>query len=146
MRNITIIIMILFNSLIYAQKQYKFVEGTSIPIVEISIGEKIGMFIVDTGSSHTYLSKSYIEGLSKYVGKKYSNELTYSSLSEDITTISYKVKVSIEGYDTYLSVIDMSKINKSIEPLKIIGIIGTDFLRQTNAFIDYKNKKLIINN
>ena len=145
MRRLIFILIALFSITSSAQKEFIF-EETLLPIVEISIGEKKGLFIIDTGSSHTYLSKSYIESLSKYVGKRYANELTYSSLTKDITTISYKVKVTIEGYSTYLSVIDMTAINESIAPYKVIGIIGSDFFKQTNALIDYKNRKLIINN
>ena len=68
---------------------------------------------------------------------------------------SFTVRFHKENYDGNidellssigLPVIDMTAINESIAPYKVIGIVGTDFFKQTNALIDYKNRKLIINN
>lgn len=117
--------------------------GNSIPTVEITIGKKNEKFIIDTGSTSSYISSEFLKQNRCF--KVQEEESSYASASENIKIKSSLVKVVIFNNEYELKTISLKALNQALtanSQYPVIGILGSDFLRRNKLVIDY-NKRII---
>ena len=114
-------------------------------------GEQIGDMVIDTGASKTVFDKNFVR---TYQDQNVDNdELQSCGLGgEDIN--SDLVEISSLSFGDFTSetlkvvLIDLNHINKMYEKhcqRQICGLLGSDFLVNHHAIIDYQKKLLILN-
>ncbi|MCF6356294.1 MAG: retroviral-like aspartic protease family protein [Draconibacterium sp.] len=113
---------------------------------------KTASWIIDTGASKTVFDKNLVEYYSILEGE--TDEIHTAGIEDQPQEISLAVlksmqigKFKIENLKVAL--LDLTHINKlysKITDLKICGFIGSDFLMENRAIIDYKKRVLILNN
>ena len=115
--------------------------------IECEINYVSGIFIVDTGASNSCIN--YLSSKKFNVKFKKSNE-TASSATNKISETYYSKNNTLKIGDFQknnfdLVLFDMTFINNSLKEKgfsDIDGIIGSDILKELNACINYKKKKI----
>lgn len=108
-------------------------------IINIPINGKNERFLVDTGSSSSYISTEFLRDKRCFnLNEKTSSYASATTVVEFKTT---KVKVVIYGETYIMNTISLYALNKSID-FPVVGILGSDFIRRNKLIIDY-NKKMI---
>ena len=115
--------------------------------IECEINYVSGIFIVDTGASNSCIN--YLSASKFNVEFKKSNE-TASSATNKISETYYSKNNTLKIGDFQknnfdLVLFDMTFINNSLKEKgfsDIDGIIGSDILKELNACINYKKKKI----
>ena len=108
-------------------------------VVNIPINGKNERFLVDTGSSSSYISTEFLKN--KRCFNLNQRTASYASATTIVEFKTTKVKVVIFNETYYLNTMSLYALNKSID-FPVIGILGSDFLRRNKLIIDY-NKKMI---
>ena len=108
-------------------------------IVNIPINGKNERFLVDTGSSLSYISTEFLKD--KRCFNLNQRTASYASAATVVEFKTTKVKVVIFDETYYLNTMSLYALNKSID-FPVIGILGSDFLRKNKLIIDY-NKRII---
>jgi len=113
-------------------------------------GEQQGEMVIDTGASKTVFDKNFV---SNYQHKNQDkDDLQSCGLGgEDI--VSDLVEIESLGFGDFISeklnvvLIDLDQINNMYEKhcqRQICGLLGSDFLLQNSAIIDYQKSILIL--
>ena len=135
-----IVIILLFTSCatISTVDNMKFADKELI-VVNIQLNGINERFLVDTGSSSSYISTDFLKTKRKFN----LNERTasYASATSYIEYKTTKVKVTLFGESYRFNTISLYALNRSLEN-GVIGILGSDFLRRNKLIIDY-NKRII---
>ena len=135
-----ILILLLFTSCatVSTVDNMKFVNKELI-VVNIQMNGVNERFLVDTGSSSSYISTEFLKTKRKFN----LNERTasYASATSYIEYKTTKVKVTLFGESYWFNTISLYALNRSLGD-GVIGILGSDFLRRNKLIIDY-NKKMI---
>lgn len=144
----------------------KFNMKTVIPINIVTLGEEnsyhlfINGFIngnaydmlIDTGASHTIFDAALIPEIDDNEGKRTEIQSAGINAGELKSSIGRIHKFRLGGLrrkNWNVVLIDLSHVNGLYEKLltkHVAGLIGSDFLLQYNAIIDYKKKELILRN
>lgn len=153
MKKFLIFIMILLSTTLLSfdnksKKEIPLFEKNGMLYVELTINNKKGYFLIDTGAGVSLLDISK----SKYYNfDYYTNRNTYLiGISGEKLNRFYIKKCYIyyqdNRIDTKFSGLDFSlfNLNKENKQIQIIGILGTDILKYNNAVIDYSNNVLLI--
>ena len=130
--------MLLFTSCatISTVDNMKFADKELI-VVNIQLNGVNERFLVDTGSSSSYISTEFLKTKRKFnLNERISSYASATSYIEYKTT---KVKVTLFGESYWFNTISLYALNKS---LGVVGILGSDFIRRNKLIIDY-NKKMI---
>ena len=135
-----ILIILLFTSCatISTVDNMKFADKELI-VVNIQMNGINERFLVDTGSSSSYISTEFLKTKRKFN----LNERTasYASATSYIEYKTTKVKVTLFGESYWFNTISLYALNRSLGN-GVIGILGSDFLRKNKLVIDY-NKRII---
>ena len=135
-----IVIILLFTSCatISTVDNMKFADKELI-VVNIKMNGVNERFLVDTGSSSSYISTEFLKTKRKFN----LNERTasYASATSYIEYKTTKVKVTLFGESYWFNTISLYALNRSLGN-GVIGILGSDFLRRNKLIIDY-NKRII---
>ena len=118
-----------------------------VALLEVNSTE--GLFLIDTGASNSCISADK-EVHFTLIAKE--NMLELSGAGSEKLEAKPTTKSSIAYNGLFLVtlkffLLDMTSINNSLSEQgneMIDGIIGADFLKKTNALIDYKSKKLFL--
>ena len=135
-----ILIMLMFTSCatISTVDNMKFADKELI-VVNIQLNGINERFLVDTGSSSSYISTEFLKTKRKFnLNEKTASYASATSYIEYKTT---KVKVPLFGESYWFNTISLYALNRSLGN-GVIGILGSDFLRRNKLIIDY-NKKMI---
>ena len=135
-----IIIIFLFTSCatVSTIDNMKF-AGNDLVIVNIQMNGVNERFLVDTGSSSSYISTEFLKTKRKFnLNERTSSYASATSYIEYKTT---KVKVTLFGESYWFNTISLYALNRSLGN-GVIGILGSDFLRRNKLIIDY-NKRII---
>lgn len=114
------------------------VEST-LPVIRLQIGEKNGLFLIDTGASSSYIATEYLDKVGYYKPKESTEQ--FSSINSKVEYQTSYVLVRIDNIEYKFKTISMSAINKAL-PTEIIGIIGYNFLKDNKMVIDFKENKV----
>ena len=135
-----ILIMLLFTSCatVSTVGNMKFADKELI-VVNIQMNGINERFLVDTGSSSSYISTEFLKTKRKFN----LNERTasYASATSYVEYKTTKVKVTLFGDTYWFNTISLYALNRSLGN-GVIGILGSDFLRRNKLIIDY-NKRII---
>ena len=130
-----IVIILLFTSCatISTVDNMKFADKELI-VVNIQLNGINERFLVDTGSSSSYISTEFLKTKRKFN----LNERTasYASATSYIEYKTTKVKVTLFGESYWFNTISLYALNRSLGN-GVIGILGSDFLRRNKLIIDY---------
>ena len=135
-----IIIILLFTSCatVSTVDNMKF-AGNDLVIVNIQMNGINERFLVDTGSSSSYISTEFLR--EKRCFNLNERTAYYASAASYIEYNTIKVKVTLFGDTYWFNTISLYALNRSLGN-GVIGILGSDFLRRNNLIIDY-NKRII---
>lgn len=135
-----ILIMLLFTSCatISTVDNMNFADKELI-VVNIQMNGVNERFLVDTGSSSSYISTEFLKTKRKFnLNERTSSYASATSYIEYKTT---KVKVTLFGESYWFNTISLYALNRSLGN-GVIGILGSDFLRRNKLIIDYNKKKI----
>ena len=96
-------------------------------------------FLVDTGSSSSYVSTEFLKTKRKF--NLSERTASYASATSYIEYKTTKVRVTLFGDTYWFNTISLYALNRSLGN-GVIGILGSDFLRKNKLIIDY-NKRII---
>ena len=135
-----IIIILLFTSCatVSTVDNMKF-AGNDLVIVNIQMNGINERFLVDTGSSSSYISTEFLR--EKRCFNLNERTASYASAASYIEYNTIKVKVTLFGDTYWFNTISLYALNRSLGN-GVIGILGSDFLRKNKLIIDY-NKRVI---
>ena len=135
-----ILIILLFTSCatISTVDNMKFADKELI-VVNIQLNGINERFLVDTGSSSSYISTEFLKTKRKFN----LNERTasYASATSYIEYKTTKVKVTLFGESYWFNTISLYALNRSLGN-GVIGILGSDFLRKNKLVIDYNKREI----
>lgn len=135
-----ILIILLFTSCatISTVDNMKFADKELI-VVNIQLNGINERFLVDTGSSSSYISTEFLKTKRKFN----LNERTasYASATSYIEYKTTKVKVTLFGESYRFNTISLYALNRSLGN-GVIGILGYDFLRRNKLIIDYNRREI----
>ncbi len=117
-------------------------------LIKARINGRKGLFLLDTGATHTMLD---VQKAGKFGIKveKPDEDMLFVGASEDALDVQMAgepVRIRIKdwkrkGFPLFL--MDLTHVNELI-PLDLDGIIGTDVLLAAKAVVDYGNGKLYL--
>jgi len=118
-------------------------------VAQLEVNAVEGLFLIDTGASNSCI-RADKEVYFELIGKDKTLEL--SGAGSEKLEAKPTTKSNISYGTVFLTkltffLLDMDSINNSLSEQGsevIDGIIGADFLKKTNALIDYKSKKLFL--
>ena len=108
-------------------------------VVSIPINGINERFLVDTGSSSSYISTEFLR--EKRCFNLNERTASYASAASYIEYNTIKVKVTLFGDTYWFNTISLYALNRSLGN-GVIAILGSDFLRRNKLIIDY-NKRVI---
>lgn len=135
-----IVIVLLFTSCatISTVDNMKFADKELI-VVNIQMNGINERFLVDTGSSSSYISTEFLKTKRKFnLNERTSSYASATSYIEYKTT---KVKVTLFGESYWFNTISLYALNRSLGN-GVIGILGSDFLRGNKLIIDYNRREI----
>lgn len=116
-------------------------------IIKAHVNDKSANFIVDTGASISLLDKKQYKRYKFEYFVSADERLTgFGGRSRLLTTSS--VQFRLDGFDlsaTYrFNASDLGELNVALSDsdTRVLGIIGSDFLKNYHAIIDYENRKI----
>jgi len=118
-----------------------------IPLIELKIRNKKYHFLLDTGSSDSILHKKYKDILVEENAKSVSSDTLQTGLGNTEEVEYYELPIFLDDWFMQqwfaFASIDLVDYLSEATGKEVIGIIGMDFLVKTNAFINFKNLKII---
>lgn len=113
--------------------------GNDLVIVNIQMNGINERFLVDTGSSSSYISTEFLKTKRKF--NLSERTVSYASATSYIEYKTTKVKVTLFGDTYWFNTMSLYALNRSLGN-GVVGILGSDFLRRNKLIIDY-NKRII---
>lgn len=137
----------------------QFIEmDIDVPVIQFKLENDIEFnAIIDTGSEQTIFDSDFVknsnDGFSVYQTNLDFQVTGIASTQKEQTVSIVVTTLTVEDYKTgFTSSVKLSGIKMPIRHIAaysklhtISAIIGTDFLRQYSAKLDFKNKELMLN-
>ena len=130
-----------FSQIKFENKEW---EDCRIPIVKLPTLTGDNLFILDTGSSFSFIDTKYAEENGKFDGA--DGNVNYCSVSSTIKNNGYFYKVSIINKKWRMVTADMASINDNLHGYHVIGILGIDFIMANKLIINYIKREVKFNN
>lgn len=127
-----------FSQIKFENKEW---EDCRIPIIKLSTSTGYKLFILDTGSSFSFIDTKYAEENGKFDGA--DGNVNYCSVSSTIKNNGYFYKVSIINKKWRMVTADMASINDNLHGYHVIGILGIDFIMANKLIIDFTKREVI---
>lgn len=113
------------------------------PIIKINIEGENRYFLIDTGANMSVLDKYFYLLNKDKLNIVNEVEINYSGINGTKTEKSYIISSTFDDKIITFSTSDISSTINTINNkcgIKITGIIGSDFMTNYNAIIDYENR------
>ena len=109
-------------------------------VIQATIANQTGNYIVDTGTSYTLLNTRYFSK-----GTGISSDLHFNALSGQLENMETKL-VDIQigeliAYNVKAVLTDMAHLER-IKQIKIMGFIGFSFLKNYEIYFDYQSQEM----
>ena len=108
-------------------------------VVNIQLNWINERFLVDTGSSSSYISTEFLKTKRKF--NLNERAASYASATSYIEYKTTKVKVTLFGESYWFNTISLYALNRTLGN-GVIGILGSDFLRKNKLIIDYNRREI----
>lgn len=140
---IILLLTILFISCSEQRTQNSFINtDCNIPIIECVLDKDTVNLIVDTGAEYSLINSNYYRNNASKFRFVNSLETEFHGIGGTNTQVADVVGANTSlGYVTFIEQ-DLSTVVKSLPQYDIVGLIGSDFLKNYNYIIDYKTRKL----
>ena len=121
-------------------------------IIETEVNDRKCRLLIDTGASRTVFDRTrifnYVEEVELEDHEKLSTGLGTDSMPTSSTNLNqFKIgKINIKNFHAIL--LDLTHVNSSYEKMgfsPIDGVLGSDVMNKYHAVIDYKKKRLTLN-
>lgn len=113
----------------------------NIPIIECVLGTDTVDMIVDTGAEYSLIDSKYLKNNECFTVVN-SIETQFSGIGGINTQISKIVSIkSSLGYITFIEQ-NLDAVVESLPNYKVVGLIGSNFLKSRNYIVDYKMRKI----
>ena len=122
---------------------YFTIKQNNLLFVQLVLNEKPTLFLIDSGSSKSFLDINKASTYNfTYINQPIEKYVGIGGLQSIYVVSDYKIKgVYIEFLG--ISLEELSPYFKK-DNLKIVGLIGSDYLLSRNAIIDYENSRLYL--
>lgn len=132
---------------------YTSIIKTSHPVITFNCGEKELNFIIDTGSSDSYICPSAVLKLNTEDYKVNKGEKIKTLTAVSVIDISAYIETTLRYNNVCIN--QKLYLNKELDSMaealskecgiEICGVLGSDFLINTSSIIDYKDFILTLN-
>jgi len=128
----------------FGEQEIKMVERNDMHFVNITLNGKKTKLLVDTGASKSLLDISQAEDFDfSYLLLSKNQYIGIGGVQDIFVVYDYKV---LETWITFLGA-DMSEVREYFrkDGIDIVGILGSDFLEDSRAKIDFKTNIIYYN-
>jgi hypothetical protein len=126
--------------------QIKFInkdwERCKVPIIELNTSYGIKQFIVDTGSSYSFIDSVFA---SKYCVFYKHVSINYQSIEYNVISNTCIYKVSINNVLFPMIAANMKELKTTVLPYNIIGVVGIDFITSHKLLLDFNKREIQYN-
>lgn len=142
MNKYLILLVLVFTSCVNMANFKQPIQGIiDIPICEIETEGQSIDYIIDTGSSISLLDSSWAYqhlDTTTFV----EDGRSYHDVNGNLGVIRKKVK--LDGHDIYFGIQEIAPVFHELNNLgyNIVGILGSDYLKESGTIIDFKNKTI----
>lgn len=111
-------------------------------ILQAAVDDRLGNFLVDSGSPYLIINERYAKNKSSEVTDYCSNDLTGQSNGLKKATVHFRLG-NIVKRNQPVFLMDLSPLEKN-KGIEILGVIGHHFLKSYEVLIDYQERILIL--
>lgn len=126
-----------------AKQFYSFesAKGIDLPCIDIDIQGKTLKMLVDTGCGISIINRESLKGISYHKTDRKVNISAVTSDSLVSNLISIPIKILDREIDVDFAVVDSADLAsfKALYGTPLSGMLGTEFLKETNAHIDFNS-------
>lgn len=133
-----------YNESMFTNNKLVFYNSCNLPVVSINTARGPKNFLIDTGSSISYISVEYLSE-NGHFDTSNSKVHQFSSTNAVLSYDTKDIFVNINNEYYTFKTMSMIALNDALFPTSVFGILGNDFLRKNKVIIDYSNKTLKIN-
>lgn len=139
-----IILIIYVSNSVNAQIKFlnKEWERCKVPIIELNTSHGIKQFIVDTGSSYSFIDSVFA---SKYCVFYKHVSINYQSIEYNVISNTFIYKVSINNVLFPMIAANMKELKTTVLPYNIIGVVGIDFITSHKLLLDFNKREIQYN-
>lgn len=130
-----------FSQIKFENKEW---EDCRIPIIKLSTSTGYKLFILDTGSSFSFIDIKYAENNGIFDGV--DGNIDYCSVSSTIKNNGSFYKVSIINRKWRMVTTDLTSINANLHGYHVVGILGIDFIMANKLIINFIKREVKFNN
>lgn len=130
-----------FSQVKFENKEW---DDCRIPIIKLSTTTGDKMFILDTGSSFSFIDIKYAENNGIFDGVE--GNIDYCSVSSTIKNNGSFYKVSIINRKWRMVTTDLTSINANLHGYHVVGILGIDFIMANKLIINFIKREVKFNN
>ena len=112
----------------------------NVPIIECVLENDTVNMIVDTGAEYSLINSKYLDNNSFNVINVIETQFTGIGGINTQTSRVVGINSSL-GYITFVEQ-NLDAVVESLSKYKIVGLIGSDFLKSRNYIVDYKMRKI----
>lgn len=131
----------------------EFYDATKLPLAVVEIAKKPFIFLLDTGSNMSILTKDVLPEIKGHYRSKSNKHLTMAGsvgTPEECNLQRVKLDLNIQGVNTteimHIQNIPAFDVIKEETDTLIQGVLGSDFLAKHKAVIDFKNFIITLEN
>lgn len=130
-----------FSQVKFENKEW---DDCRIPIIKLSTTTGDKMFILDTGSSFSFIDIKYAENNGIFDGVE--GNIDYCSVSSTIKNNGSFYKVYIINRKWRMVTTDLTSINANLHGYHVVGILGIDFIMANKLIINFIKREVKFNN
>lgn len=117
-------------------------EKCKVPIITVQTSIGFKQFIVDTGSSYSFIDYGFANKFCRFYRSINSEYCSINGVDVDKKSL---YKVHILGKDHLMIGLNIKDIRYAVYPYDVIGILGSDFISSNKAIIDFNKREVTFN-
>ncbi len=147
--SILIIILLIFNIFFIKNRFPKVIpfknshnEDIRIPIIQKDINNEEVLFILDSGANISIIDSTWYHNNKQVFTEAEDVKMVLVGISGIVSINSKIVYTEIDEDYVVFTITDLVPVTKNLskQGFKIVGILGSDYLKDNNLIIDYKKQ------
>lgn len=147
--SILIIILLIFNIFFIKNRSPKVIpfknfhnEDIRIPIIQKDINNEEVLFILDSGANISIIDSTWYYNNKHVFTEAEDVKMVLVGISGIVSINSKIVYTEIDEDYVVFTITDLVPVTKNLskQGFKIVGILGSDYLKDNNLIIDYKKQ------